>query len=63
MFAIFIGLEECKTTVVLQENAADISDITGMCPAQVKDHLKWAAVTSGNKVGVMFMVKCDIAKI
>jgi hypothetical protein len=28
-------LEECEAPVVLEENAADTPDITGLCPAQL----------------------------
>ena len=58
-----MGLENCKAMAVLEKNAPNAPDITGLRPAQIKYHFSWAVVTGGHNGGVMFVVKCDTATV
>ena len=58
-----MGLENCKAMAVLEKNAPNAPDITGLRPAQIKYHFSWAVVTGGHNGGVMFVFKCDTAKV
>lgn len=38
-------------------------DITGLCPTQLKDHLRMAIVMGSHSGGVLFTVKCGTANV